>query len=148
MSDIYDKFKRSKIMSLISGKESKPEILVRKYLFLNGFRFRKNANNIYGKPDILLPKYKSVIFIHGCFWHGHKCKLSALPTSNIEFWKKKIQGNIDRDKKVKIELKKLGWNIFIIWGCQLNNKLKFEKTLNNLIQSIHSLNVLPKQTLS
>ena len=88
MSDIYSKSKRSDIMSRISGKETKPEILVRKYLFSKGFRFRKNVKELPGKPDIVLPKYKTVIFIHGCFWHGHTCKRGKLPQTNYQFWQK------------------------------------------------------------
>jgi len=99
-----DKFspkKRSEIMSKITGKETKPEILVRKYLFAKGFRYRKNVKTLPGKPDIVLPKYKTVVFINGCFWHGHKnCKKANLPTTNFNFWKEKIDKNIIRDKKI------------------------------------------------
>jgi DNA mismatch endonuclease (patch repair protein) len=89
-------------MSKISGKETKPEILVRKFLFANGFRYRKNDKRSPGKPDIVLPKYKTVIFIHGCFWHGHNCPARKLPETRKEFWRKKIQENIDRDNR-KVE---------------------------------------------
>lgn len=100
MSDVFTKQKRSQIMSKISGKETKPEILVRKYLFSKGFRYRKNAKELPGKPDIVLPKHKTVIFVHGCFWHGHEgCRKSQLPTSNIEFWTEKIGRNKERDQK-------------------------------------------------
>ena len=95
MADIFTKQKRSEIMSKISGKETKPEILVRKFLFANGFRYT-------GKPDIVLKKYKTVIFIHGCFWHGHNCPARKLPETRKEFWRKKIQENIDRDNR-KVE---------------------------------------------
>ena len=121
-------------MSNISGKETKPEILVRKFLFSKGFRFRKNDSRYPGKPDIVLPKYKTVIFIHGCFWHGHKgCKRSKLPETNVLFWKNKISLNIERDKKNRIELEKQGWVVLIIWQCALRNeKLKIQ-TQNKLI---------------
>jgi DNA mismatch endonuclease (patch repair protein) len=119
--DIYPKQKRSDIMSHISGKETKPEILVRKFLFANGFRFRKNVKDLSGKPDIVLPKYKTVIFIHGCFWHGHTCKRGALPTTNFEFWKTKIGGNIERDKRDMFELEKQGWHVIVIWQCEIKN---------------------------
>lgn len=123
MADIFSKSKRSEIMSKISGKETKPEILVRKYLFAHGFRYRKNVAHLPGKPDIVLPKYKTVIFINGCFWHGHKrCKKAILPTTNIEFWYKKINNNIIRDKKNKIELQKLGYRVIVIWQCHLTTK--------------------------
>jgi DNA mismatch endonuclease (patch repair protein) len=121
MSDIYSQQKRSDIMSHISGKETKPEILVRKFLFANGFRFRKNVKDLPGKPDIVLPKYKTVIFIHGCFWHGHTCNRGALPETNFEFWKTKIGGNIERDKRDVSELKKQGWNVIVIWQCEIKN---------------------------
>ena len=130
MSDIYSKSKRSEIMSHISSKETKPEILVRKFLFANGFRFRKNVKELPGKPDIVLPKYKTIIFIHGCFWHRHSCKRGTLPTSNVEFWKAKIGGNAERDKRNVAELEKLGWNVIIVWQCEMQNlPLRQEKLL-------------------
>lgn len=121
-------------MSNISGKETKPEILVRKFLFSKGFRFRKNDSRYPGKPDIVLHKYKTVVFIHGCFWHGHKgCKYSKLPETNVYFWKNKVSSNIERDKKNRIELEKQGWVVLTIWQCELRNeKLKIQ-TLNKLI---------------
>ena len=129
-------------MSKISGKETKPEILVRKFLFANGFRFRKNDKRYPGKPDIVLPKYKTVIFVHGCFWHGHNCPAGKLPETNIKFWLKKISGNIERDKKNKEELKKLGWNVITIWQCELKNKNEriktFEKLTNTLYNTVYS----------
>lgn len=100
MTDIYSKNKRSKIMSKISGKETKYEILVRKFLFEKGFRYRKNDKRLPGRPDIVLPKYKTIIFVHGCFWHGHYCKAAKLPETNKEFWENKINSNIERDKKI------------------------------------------------
>src|SRR5437867_2426272 len=120
-------------MASISGKETKPEILVRHRLFKQGFRYRKNVKTLPGKPDIVLKKYQTIILIHGCFWHGHNCKRGAKPTSNIEFWNSKIQGNIDRDKRVKRKLKKLGWRVLTIWNCELKSKNKFEETMNKLI---------------
>ena len=111
MSDIYSKSKRSDIMSKISGKETTPEILVRKFLFYKGFRFRKNVNYLPGKPDIVLSKYKTIIFIHGCFWHGHFCKRGMLPETNYEFWHEKIKKNIERDARNVSELKERGWNM-------------------------------------
>lgn len=120
-------------MASISGKETKPEISVRSFLFRQGFRFRKNVKTLSGRPDIVLPKYQTVIFIHGCFWHGHKnCSKATKPTSNIEFWESKIQGNIDRDKRVKTELRKSGWKVITVWQCELKNKKAFEKTMNKL----------------
>ena len=124
-------------MATISGVETKPEIEVRKFLFSKGFRFRKNVKTLPGKPDIVLPKYKTIILIHGCFWHGHKnCKKSTLPTSNTEFWKQKIEANIVRDKKVKQTLKEAGWKVITIWECRLKNKKTFENTMISLLKQL------------
>ncbi|MDD2297371.1 MAG: DNA mismatch endonuclease Vsr, partial [Sphaerochaetaceae bacterium] len=112
---MYSKEKRSQIMSEIRGKESKPEILIRKYLFSKGFRYRLHDEKLPGKPDIVLPKYRTVIFIHGCFWHGHPgCKRSKLPATNTEFWTEKISANIERDKRNVEELKSVGWNVIVV----------------------------------
>ena len=140
MSDIYSKSKRSDIMSKISGKETKPEILVRKYLFSKGFRFRKNVKGLPGKPDIVLPKYKVIIFIHGCFWHGHSCKRGNLPSSNIQFWENKISQNLSRDKNVTQKLKELGWKVIIIWQCEIQNNLSREIRLDQFISDITEKN--------
>lgn len=117
-------------MSKISRKETKPEIFVRKYLFGNGFRFRKNIKTLSGKPDIVLPKYKTIIFVHGCFWHGHKdCKKSKLPKTRKEFWENKISTNIQRDKTNIEELKNQRWNVLVLWECELKNKELREQKL-------------------
>jgi len=136
LGDIYSKRKRSEIMSKISGTETKPEILVRKYLFSKGFRFRKNDKRLPGRPDIVLPKYKTVIFIHGCFWHGHHCKAGKLPETNKDFWENKINSNTERDKKNQHKLEKLGWKIIIIWQCKLKNKKMITKKLKEIEQKI------------
>ncbi|PDP66544.1 very short patch repair endonuclease [Porphyromonas gingivalis] len=136
MSDIFSKSKRSDIMSKISGKESKPEILVRKYLFAHGFRYRKNVKDLPGKPDVVLPKYKTVIFVNGCFWHGHdNCKKATLPATNTEFWREKILSNINRDKRQQQELQNKGYKVLIIWQCELTADFR-EKTLRGLIKKI------------
>jgi DNA mismatch endonuclease (patch repair protein) len=126
-------------MSRISGKETKPEIMVRKFLFANGFRFRKNVKVLPGKPDIVLPKYKTVIFVHGCFWHGHTCKRGTLPTSNTEFWQNKINGNIERDKRNVLELEKQGWEVIVIWQCEINNAELQNLRLTKLLSEILSI---------
>lgn len=142
MADIFSISKRSQIMASISGKETKPEIAVRSYLFKQGFRFRKNVKNLPGKPDIVLPKYKTVVFIHGCFWHGHKnCNKATLPTSNIKFWQAKITANISRDAKAQKDLKKLGWRMIIIWECNIKNKVIFDNTMRKLTKSISKVYV-------
>jgi len=111
---------------------------VRSFLFSRGFRFRKNVETLPGKPDIVLPKYKAVIFVNGCFWHGHNCKKAARPTSNTEFWNTKISGNMERDSRVESELKQSGWKVFTVWNCELNNKQRFDDTINNLIANLNS----------
>ena len=123
-------------MSHISGKETKPEILVRKFLFANGFRFRKNVKDLPGKPDIVLPKYKTVIFIHGCYWHGHDCKRGTLPETNIEFWETKISGNIERDKRDATELDKQEWNVIVIWQCEIKNVELQKERLSKLLLEV------------
>ena len=136
MTDIYSKNKRSQIMSKISGKETKPEILVRKFLFRKGFRYRKNDKRYPGKPDVVLPKYKTVIFVHGCFWHGHDCRAGKLPETRKEFWQNKIGSNVVRDKKNRHELEKLGWRVLIVWQCELKNKKMRTEKLKNIEQEI------------
>jgi DNA mismatch endonuclease, patch repair protein len=120
-------------MSKVRATETKPEKLIRKFIFSKGFRYRKNSKSLPGKPDIILAKYKTVIFVHGCFWHGHKnCEAARLPKSNKVYWTKKTESNIKRDKKNIRELKKEGWNVIVIWECQITNKIKRQKTFNKL----------------
>jgi DNA mismatch endonuclease, patch repair protein len=124
-------------MSNIHGKETKPEIQVRKFLFSEGFRYRINDERYPGKPDLVLPKYKTVIFIHGCFWHGHKgCKASKLPTTNAEFWAKKISDNVARDRKNVEKLEDEGWNVITVWQCEIKSKAKREERLKLLVEQI------------
>lgn len=127
MADTVSKEKRSEIMSHVTGKETKPEIMVRKYLFARGLRYRKNVKQLPGTPDIVFPKYKTAVFVNGCFWHGHKgCKYSHLPSTNIEYWEKKITDNLERDERKTRELEKLGYRILIVWQCQLKPNIKIE----------------------
>lgn len=127
--DVHDKKTRSYNMSRIKGENTKPEELVRKYLFSQGFRYRKNDKRLPGSPDIVLPKYKTVIFVNGCFWHGHEgCRYFVWPKSNEEFWKNKIETNIVRDKKKIAELETSGWKVIIVWECELKKQTQ-EKTL-------------------
>ena len=134
MSDIFSQTKRSDIMSKISSKE--PEILVRKFLFSKGFRYRINVKTLPGKPDIVLPKYKTIIFVNGCFWHGHNCKKGKLPSSNTDFWKEKISNNKSRDAKNSDLLVKLGWKVIIIWQCEISKIDNRTKILNKLLEDI------------
>jgi DNA mismatch endonuclease (patch repair protein) len=124
-------------MSKISGTNTKPEKIVRKFLFSKGFRYRKNSKSLPGKPDIVLSKYGTVIFVHGCFWHGHrKCKSAKLPETRKAFWKNKIESNKMRDSINSKELRKQGWNVITIWQCQLKNNSKQEKTLTSLLNKL------------
>ncbi len=123
-------------MSRIRGKDTKPEILVRKFLFSEGFRFRKNDKRYPGHPDIVLPKYHTMVFVNGCFWHGHEgCKYYTVPKSNTEFWVSKVKRNQERDKADKKVLEEKGWNVITIWECQLEKKSR-EETLQNLALNI------------
>jgi len=124
-------------MSKVTAKDTRPEVKVRKFLFSKGFRYRKNDKRFPGKPDIILPKYKTAIFVHGCFWHHHdNCRAAALPQTNYEFWKNKMETNIKRDRKNQKDLKKLGWKILVIWQCQIKNRALFEKTMKRIIKRI------------
>ena len=126
-------------MAAIKGKDTKPEMIVRKYLFSRGLRFRVQVRKLPGKPDIVLPKYKTAIFVNGCFWHGHEgCKYFRLPKSNVEFWKEKIERNLERDKESMQALFDLGWKVIRVWECELRNKANREDTLNKIYTSITS----------
>jgi len=125
-------------MSQIKGKDTKPELLVRKFLFSKGLRYTLHDKKLQGKPDIILPKFKTVIFVNGCFWHGHdNCKYYVIPKTRTEFWKTKIEGNKKRDIDNIIELKNNGWNVIIIYECELK-KDKREMTLNNTLHNIQN----------
>lgn len=124
--DNLTKSARSKRMSLIRGQNTKPELLVRQLLYKVGYRYRINAKNFPGKPDLLLPKYRTAIFIHGCFWHGHECHIGHIPKSNIKFWQDKITSNKNRDTRRITELNSEGWRVLTIWECSLLGKTKFE----------------------
>lgn len=137
--DVHDKQTRSYNMSRIKGKKTRPEELVAKYLFAHGFRYRRNVKKLPGTPDIVLKKYNTVIFINGCFWHMHGCKYFVWPKDNAEFWREKLIANKARDEREYAELRTLGWNIVIIWECQLRHG-NAEKTLENLIGSLRDIN--------
>lgn len=124
-------------VSRIRSTNSKPEEIVRKYLFSKGFRYRKNVKKLPGCPDIVLPKYKTVIFVNGCFWHKHDCPRFVWPSSNQEYWKPKILRNVERDKNNCRELSSKGWNVITIWECELKKKV-FEATMERVILQITS----------
>ena len=137
MADVHNKKTRSFNMSQIKGKDTKPELLMRKFLFSKGLRFRLYDKNLPGKPDIVLPKYKTVIFIHGCFWHGHEnCKYFVIPKTRTEWWLKKIERNKQLDCDNFLALRELGWKVLTIFECELK-KTNREKTLNEFINKIY-----------
>lgn len=120
MVDRFSKEQRSSIMSKIKSQDTRIEKLVRNWLFSYGYRYRKNDRRLPGTPDIVIPKYKTVIFIHGCFWHKHeKCRYSNIPKTRTEFWMNKFNRNIERDKKKVALLEAMGWNVIVIWECEL-----------------------------
>ena len=134
--DNHSKEVRSYNMSRIRSKNTKPEELVRKSLFAVGLRYRKNDKRLPGHPDIVFPKYKTVVFVNGCFWHGHEgCRYFVWPKSNTEYWEKKITGNIERDKRMYAMLRETGWRVIIVWECNLR-KDKLDATLKVLIEEI------------
>ena len=137
MADNHTKEQRSYNMSRIRSKNNAPEEKVRKFLFSKGFRYRKNDKKLPGCPDIVLPKYKTVIFVNGCFWHKHNCKRFVWPASNEEYWKKKILRNVERDKTNITELKELGWKVLVVWECELK-KVAIDKRLETLVDEIRT----------
>ena len=144
--DVHSKEVRSYNMSRIKGKGTKPEETVRKYLFSRGFRYRKNDKRLPGKPDIVLPKYKTAIFVNGCFWHGHEgCKYYVLPKTNTEFWKTKIERNRERDLDRRIKLRDMGWHVIQFWECQLKPKVR-EENLQGLLYTLNKIMLLNYQS--
>lgn len=127
MADNHSKDVRSRNMSRIRSTDSKPEEIVRKFLFSQGFRYRKNDKKLPGKPDIVLPKYQTVIFVNGCFWHKHDCPRFVWPSSNQDYWRPKILGNVERDKKNADQLRSQGWNVIVVWECELKKAVRDER---------------------
>lgn len=139
MADVHSAETRSYNMSQIRSKNTKPEVLLRKILFRQGFRFRLHAKDLPGKPDIVLKKYRTAIFVHGCFWHGHKdCKYFVIPKTRTEWWVNKISGNQRNDAKKKADLKTAEWNVIEVFECDLK-KNKLEKTINKIVLAIKSI---------
>lgn len=138
MADVHDKITRSFNMSRIKGKNTKPEILVRKYIFSKGLRFRLHDKRLSGKPDIILKRYNTIIFINGCFWHGHRdCQYSVLPKTRFKWWEAKIEKTKQRDILNYSSLKAEGWQVIVIWECELKAKTA-DHTLDNLISRLKS----------
>jgi len=136
VADVHNKLTRSYNMSRIRGKDTKPELLVRRFLHSKGFRYRLYDKKLPGKPDIVLPKHETIVMVHGCFWHGHKdCKYFVIPKTRSEWWIAKINKTKENDSENEKKLKKMGWNIITIFECDLKAELK-EKTLNNLLTKL------------
>ncbi len=135
MADGLSPEKRSWNMSRIKGKDTSIEVKVRKYLFSQGFRYRKHVTALPGKPDIVLPKYHAVVFVNGCFWHRHPgCKEAYMPKTRVEFWQKKFERNVQNDAMQRKELMDAGWRVFTVWECEV--KKQFEETMSSLIEEI------------
>ena len=124
--DCYDKSTRSRVMRSVHGKNTSPEIYVRKMFFKAGFRYRLHNAKLPGKPDIIFPKYKTVVFVNGCFWHQHPgCKRATVPSTNREYWDKKLKRNVERDANEICQLKKAGWIVFVIWECRIHAQTNY-----------------------
>lgn len=130
MTDKFSQAKRSDIMSRVSGRDTLPERKVRSVLHRLGYRFRIHVHGLPGNPDIVLKRHKRIVFVHGCFWHGHKgCAKSKRPTTNVDFWNPKLDKNIKRDILVRKQLRELGWQVLVVWQCQTNDELKLRSKL-------------------
>jgi DNA mismatch endonuclease, patch repair protein len=134
MVDVFSPEKRSRIMARVKGSNTRPEVLVRSIIHRMGFRFRLHRKDLPGCPDIVLSKHRKAIFVHGCFWHGHEgCPRSSRPSSNQGFWDKKLSGNIARDERNLLELKKLGWKTLVIWTCETKDLRHLRDLLNGFL---------------
>lgn len=133
MADVHNQATRSYNMSRIKNKNTRPEMLVRKFLFARGFRYRLNDKKLPGKPDIVLPKYKTVIFVNGCFWHGHEnCRYFKLPATRTEWWKEKIEGNVKNDIKKHALLTDAGFKVIVVWECEINKRMIFYTIIDEI----------------
>lgn len=121
MTDTFDKVKRASIMRAVKSENTSPEIFVRRTFHAMGFRFRLHVKNLAGRPDLAFPRFKTVVFVNGCFWHWHGCPRTRLPSTNVKYWKSKISRNVKRDQKNYRKLRKEGWRVFIIWECKLDS---------------------------
>lgn len=135
MADNHTPEARKFNMSRIRGKDTRPEEKVRKHLFAEGFRYRKNVSSLPGRPDIVLPRYQTIVFVHGCFWHMHDCDRFRWPSTNIEYWLNKLKNNVKRDQEIIKKLQHKGWNVFVVWECELKGD-KFVNTMDWLIKEI------------
>ena len=141
MTDVHSPEIRSYNMSRIRSKNTKPELLVRHFLYYSGLRYRVHHKGLPGKPDIVLPKYKTVVFINGCFWHGHEeCKYFTMPKTRSEYWLNKIYNNINKDRKHVLTLEQIGWKVIVVWECDLKPN-KAQITLSKLLKQIKSVRI-------
>ena len=139
MADIVDRKTRSRMMSSVRQRNTRPEIEVRRMLHKAGYRFRINRKDLSGSPDIVLPKYKTAVFVHGCFWHQHPgCPKARRPQSNTEYWNRKLDENIARDKKCEAELMAAGWHVQVVWECELGQSGSVEERLTDFLASVES----------
>ncbi|WP_124336434.1 very short patch repair endonuclease [Pseudomonas chlororaphis] len=135
--DIVDQATRSRMMAGIKGKDTRPELVVRRFLHAHGYRFRLHRRDLPGKPDIILPRLKVCIFVHGCFWHRHAgCRYAVLPKTRVDFWTEKLESNVDRDRKALQELDRAGWRVFTVWECELKTP---EAALPALLKCLRAL---------
>lgn len=134
MTDIVDAATRSRMMAAIGRKDTSPELQVRQYLHRLGLRYRLHDTRLPGSPDLVLPKYRAVIFVHGCFWHRHAdCRFAYIPKSRPEFWQKKFDSNLARDRRVIVALRQTGWRVFVVWECEVGNERKLERLFWRLL---------------
>jgi DNA mismatch endonuclease (patch repair protein) len=140
LPDIVDTLTRSRMMSGIQGKNTKPEMLVRRALHALGYRYRIHTSNVPGRPDFVLPRYRAAIFVNGCFWHGHDCALFRLPDTRREFWSKKIEGNVKRDALVREQVISKGWRYLAVWECAIRGKhqIGLEQTTERIVRWLRS----------
>jgi DNA mismatch endonuclease (patch repair protein) len=149
MADVFTQKKRSEIMSRIGRKDTAPEIRVRRLLHALGFRFRLHRSDLPGKPDIVLPRHNKIFLVHGCFWHSHEgCPRAALPTTNPEFWRAKIEKNVTRDRRVCDELRDLGWSVLVLWQCELTSIETLTDRLLKFLGGTGRSGARPKQARS
>lgn len=140
MVDFLSSAARSERMSRIRGKDTKPELVVRKLLHAAGYRYRLHVNSMFGRPDIVLPRYKAVIFVHGCFWHRHSgCSVATMPKSNRPFWLAKFARNVERDRQNRTKLRKLGWRVFVVWECEVSSVSRSLKAIQHLDRRLRRL---------
>jgi DNA mismatch endonuclease, patch repair protein len=139
MADVVDAATRSRMMSGIKGKNTNPELVVRKLLHAYGYRFRLHASNLPGRPDIVLPKYRAIIEVRGCFWHRHKnCKYAVMPKTNRKFWETKLRSNAERDDKTARTLRKRGWQVVVIWECQTRDDQRLQRSIARVLKVLEA----------